>query len=258
MKIISVFNQKGGCSKTSTCCNVGAALASLGKNVLLIDCDPQANLTLSVGVDDETLDKTIYNLLTTKKLEIELINEVILKTQYENLSIIPSDITLSDAEINLSNMISRETILKRITSLVDKNLDYDYVLIDCPPSLGLLSINALCASNSIIVPVSPNFFSLKGIKHLLETIDAVKTSLNPTLDILGVLITQFDSRKNMSKTIQETLRDYFGDKVFKTVIRTDSQVEYSQDNMTPVIYYSKKSKAYTDYMSLAKEMLSIV
>ena len=253
MKIISVFNQKGGCSKTTTACNLGAALSKLNNKVLLVDCDPQANLTSSVGIDDELLSKTIYTLLTAKESSYEDIFKVILSTEYENLSLLPSDITLSDAEINLSNTISRETVLKRILDKIKHN--YDFIIIDCPPSLGLLSLNALCAADNIIIPVSPDFFSLKGLKHLVSTIDEVKSTINPKLEILGVLITKFDNRINMSKSILNILVDNFGDKVFNTFIRVDSQVVYSQDNVIPIVFYNAKAKATDDYNALAIEVL---
>lgn len=256
MNTIAIFNQKGGCSKTSTCSNLAAALSLKNKRVLLVDCDPQSNLTSSVGIDDESLESTIYTLLTSRDLSYETIHKVIMPTTYENLSIIPSDITLSDAEISLSNTISRETILKRILAKVKD--DYDYIFIDCPPSLGLLSLNALCAADHIIIPVSPDFFSLKGIKHLLSTIEAVQNTINPDLSILGVLITKYDSRKTIAKNIQEILRENFGDSLFHTLIRVDSQIEYSQDNMTPVIFYNGKSKASEDYTKLAVEVLTNV
>ncbi|GKX68999.1 ParA family protein [Inconstantimicrobium mannanitabidum] len=256
MKTIAIFNQKGGCSKTSTCSNLAAALSLKNKKVLLVDCDPQSNLTSSVGIDDETLESTIYTLLTSRDISYESINKVILPTTYKNLSIIPSDITLSDAEISLSNTMSRETILKRILAKVKD--EYDFILLDCPPSLGLLSLNALCAADDIIIPVSPDFFSLKGIKHLLSTIDAVQSTINPDLKILGVLLTKYDSRKNLAKNIQEILRENFGDSVFNTLIRIDSQIEYSQDNMTPVVFYNHKAKSSEDYTNLAAEVLKNV
>jgi len=251
--IISVFNQKGGCGKSTTCCNLGAYLSRHGRKVLLVDIDPQANLTVSVGIDDETLDKTIYDLLRSSEFKKEKILEVIQETSYERLSIIPSDITLSDAEITLSSLMKREEILKRILNQIKDR--YDYILIDCPPSLGLLSINALVASDQLIIPVSPTFFSLKGVKHLINTFNLVKDNLNSKLEIMGILITLFDGRKKISKDIRNILMETFGDKVFNTIIRADVKIENSQDSLIPIIYYVEKSKACDDYVEFGKEVL---
>lgn len=251
--IISIFNQKGGCGKSTTCCNLGAYLSRHGRKVLLVDIDPQANLTVSVGIDDETLDKTIYDLLRSSEFKKERILEVIQHTSYERLSIIPSDITLSDAEITLSSLMKREEILKRILNQIKDR--YDYILIDCPPSLGLLSINALVASDQLIIPVSPTFFSLKGVKHLIDTFNLVKDNLNSKLEIMGILITLFDGRKKISKDIRNILINTFGDKVFNTIIRSDVKIENSQDSSIPIIYYVEKSKARDDYVEFGKEVL---
>lgn len=251
--IISIFNQKGGCAKTTSCCNLGAYLSSHGKKVLLVDMDPQSNLTVSVGIDDETLDKTIYDLLKDVEVNKESIQEVIQKTPYDRLYILPADITLSDAEITLSSLMKREERLKMILAEIQD--DFDFILIDCPPSLGLLSINALVCSDYVIIPVSPSYFSMKGLKHLIQTYKLVKKQLNPRLEIMGILITIFNSRKIISKEIRETLIETFGDKVFTNPIRVDAKVENSQDNLTPVIFFTSKSKAAEDYIKFGKEVL---
>lgn len=252
-KIISIFNQKGGIGKSTTSINLSAGLGVEGKRVLLIDMDPQANSTVGVGIDDESLDLTIFDLLKKRKTTKSMINETIKSTEYKNIDVLPSDITLSDAEISLSNSISRETILRRILENIKD--DYDYIIIDCPPSLGLLSVNSLCASDGVLIPVSTSFFSVKGIKHLFNTINLVKEELNPELQIIGVLITMFDKRKNIAKDIKESLIDTFGDKVFNTVIRTNSQIEYAQDSNMPIMYYNKTCNGYIDYMNLIEEVL---
>lgn len=252
-KVIAVYNNKGGVAKTSSCSNIGSALTVMGKNVLLIDCDPQANLTVSVGVDDEKLDITIYDLLKSASITKSSVSKVIVHTIYKNLDIIPSDITLSDAEISLSTALSRETILRRIVNTVRS--DYDYIFIDCPPSLGLLSINALCASDSIIVPVVPDYFSIKGLNHLLNTYNAVKQNINPDLSICGILLTKFNRRKNLSNNIKENLINAFGNSVFNTMIRIDCKIEYAQDNQIPAIFYSPTSHASEDYRNVANEII---
>lgn len=251
--IISIFNQKGGVAKSTTASNLGAYLAKHGKRVLLVDMDAQANLTVSVGLDDELIEVTVFDLLNKQEFRKENILEVIQETTYPKLHILPSDITLSNAEITLSNVMSRETVLKRVIEAVKEF--YDYIIIDCSPSLGLLSINALVASDYLIIPVAPSFFSIKGIKHLVETVDLVKNTLNPKLEIMGVLITMFNARKNLAKDIRNTLIEVFGDKVFNTAIRIDSKIEYSQDNQRPIIHYYEKCHAYEDYTKFGREVL---
>ncbi|MBZ9637581.1 ParA family protein [Clostridium sp. FP1] len=252
--IISIFNQKGGCGKSTTTINLGAALASQGMKVLVVDMDAQANTTNGVGIDDEELEVTIYDLLISKKITYENIKEVIKKTTYENLECLPSDIQLSNAEIELASAMSRETILKKIIDKI-KN-DYDYILIDSPPSLGLLSVNSLVASDKLIIPVNTSYFSVKGIKHLMNTFNLVKDNLNENIEIMGVLITMFTSRKTIAKNIKESLIEVFGAKVFDSIIRVDSKIEYSQDAQEPVIYFNNKCNAFDDYMSLSKEILN--
>lgn len=252
--IISIFNQKGGCGKSTTTINLGAALATQGKKVLVVDMDAQANTTNGVGIDDEELEVTIYDLLISKKVTYENIKEVIKKTAYENLECLPSDIQLSNAEIELASAMSRETILKKIIDKI-KN-DYDYILIDSPPSLGLLSVNSLVASDKLIIPVNTSYFSVKGIKHLMNTFNLVKDNLNEKLEIMGVLITMFTSRKTLAKNIRESLIEVFGNKVFDSVIRVDSKIEYSQDAQSPVIHFNNKCNSFDDYMSLSKEVLN--
>ncbi|WP_130808273.1 ParA family protein [Senegalia massiliensis] len=253
-KVISIFNQKGGIGKSTTTINLGAGLSKKGYRVLLVDLDPQSNTTIGVGVDSEILDKTIYDLLTNKNDNKHEIMKVVQFTEYEKLDVLPSDITLSNAEITLSNAMSRESVLSKILNKIKD--DYDYILLDCPPSLGLLSINGLVASDGVIIPVATSFFSIKGIKHLLDTIELVQDNLKPELEIIGVLITMFDSRKKISKDIRSQLVEAFGDKVFKTVIRINSEIEYSQDNKTPVIFYNQSCNGYLDYMNFTKEVLN--
>ena len=251
--IISIFNAKGGVGKSTTCTSLAAGLVKLGKKVLCVDMDAQANTTCGLSVDDESLELTIYDLLKEKRVTKEIIEKVMIQTEYENLYLLPSDITLSNAEITLANSISRESILAKILDKVKD--DFDMVLLDCAPSLGLLSINSLVASDRIIVPLAPGYFGTKGIKHLLDTIELVKENLNPDLEIMGVLVTKFDERKTIAKDLVPKLKDVFEDQVFETIIRVDSQIEYAQENRKPVVFYKKDARATKDYINLAKEVL---
>jgi len=252
--IISVFNQKGGVAKSTTVTSLAAALTKFGKKVLVVDMDPQANSTLGLGVDDESLeeDSTIYRLLKEQRLHKNFVEGIIMETQYDNLHLIPSDIFLSDAEIVLANAMNRERLLAKVLKFVQD--DYDYILIDCPPSLGLLSLNALVASDKLIVPLTPGFFSSKAIKHLLTTVNRVQDNLNSELGIMGILVTKYDARKkDLNAGLPSKILDY---KIFDAIIRIDSQVEYAQENMMPVPFYNENSKASEDYMNLAKEVLT--
>lgn len=251
--IISVFNQKGGVAKTTTTSNLGAYLARHGKKVLLVDMDAQANLTSSVGLEEDELKLTVHDLLKNQEFKKERILEVVQETQFERLYILPSDIALSDAEIELSAYMNRETVLKRILNAVKDR--FDFILIDCPPNLGLMSVNSLAASEYLIIPIAPSFFSIKGIKHLVNTFKMIKRNLNQDLEILGILLTRYDVRKNIAKDIRTNLIDAFGDKVFNTVIREDVKIEYSQENQKPIIYYFEKCRSCDDYVSLGKEVL---
>lgn len=253
---ISIFNQKGGCGKSTTAINLAAYLAKHGKKTLLIDMDSQANSTVGVGINDEELTSSVYDLLNKQEYNRENILKVIKETDYPKLHIIPSDINLANAEITLSSIMSRETVLKQILKSIDDL--YQYIIIDSPPSLGLLSVNSLVASNYLIIPVDPSYFSMKGIKNLVNSFNSIKKNLNPGLEILGVLITKFNGRKTISKDIKETLINSFGDKVFNTVIRIDSKIEYSQDNGKPIINFYEKCHGFEDYTAFGGEVVKWV
>jgi chromosome partitioning protein len=196
--IVSIFNQKGGVAKTTTTTNLACAIGEQGKRVLIVDFDPQANSTNALGIDDENLENSVYDLMqefnsqkNRKEFKSERIKEYILKTSF-NVDILPSDINLAEAEQTLSSAVSREMLLNKILSII--SIDYDYIFIDCPPSLGLLSINALTSSDYIIIPVYPSYFSVKGIKQLLRTYNLIRENLKPDLEIMGVVITKYDQR----------------------------------------------------------------
>jgi chromosome partitioning protein len=260
--IISVFNQKGGVAKTTTTTNLACALAEYGKKVLIVDFDPQANSTNALGIDDENLEHSVYDLLNEynalrnrQEFKSERVKKFILKTSF-TVDILPSDINLADAEQTLSNAVSREMLLSKVLTSIRN--DYDYIVIDCPPSLGLLSINALTASDKIIIPLYPSYFSVKGIKQLLRTYTLIKDNLRPDLEIMGVVITKYDQRIAKHKELRAELEDLniFKGKVFHTAIRVNSELEYAQDNQQPITAYNQHCNGYDDYKNLANEVLN--
>ncbi|PIC77228.1 sporulation initiation inhibitor Soj [Sporosarcina sp. P19] len=248
-KIIAIANQKGGVGKTTTSVNLSACLAHLGKKVLLIDSDPQGNATSGVGVNKGDVQDCIYNML----IDDVPVRDVILPTEIENLEIVPATISLAGAEIELVSTISREVRMKH--AIQDIKSDYDYVIIDCPPSLGLLTLNALTASDSIIIPVQCEYYALEGLSQLLSTIRLVQKHLNEALYIDGVLLTMFDARTNLGIQVIEEVKKYFQDKVYKTIIPRNVRLSEAPSHGKPIILYDPRSKGAEVYSELAKEVV---
>ena len=248
-KVISIFNQKGGVGKTTTNVNLCAALALKGCRVLSIDIDPQGNSTSGFGVDKNQLEYTIYDVL----IEEYDINKIITKTEIENLDLIPANIQLAGAEIELTNTKYREKTLKEKINLIEKK--YDFIIIDCPPSLGLLSLNALTASTSVLIPIQCEYYSLEGVGQLIDTVKLVKKSLNPKLEIEGVLLNMFDGRTNLSIQVVEEVKKYFKDKVYRTVIPRTVRLAEAPSFGQPIMIYDEKSKGSIAYIKLSEELI---
>ena len=247
-RIISIANQKGVVGKTTTAINLSTVLAKRNKKTLLIDMDPQGNATSGIGIE-KNLEKSTYNLL----IEEDQIEEVILKTDIKNLDICPSTINLAGAEVELVSMMSREMRLKEKLESIKDN--YDYILIDCPPSLGLITLNAFTASNSVLIPVQCEYYALEGLGQLLNTVKLVKKHLNKDLEIEGALLTMFDTRTNLSKQVVDEVKRYFGDKVYKTVIPRNVKLSEAPSYGMPITVYDPRSKGAKCYDKLGKEVI---
>ena len=249
VKVIAIANQKGGVGKTTTAVNLSACLADLGKKVLLVDLDPQGNSTSGFGFDKTKIKQSIYDVLVN---DVPTDN-VILKSQIENLMILPATIQLAGAEIELVNIMSRETKLKRVLDKVKYN--YEYVMIDCPPSLGLLTINALTAANSVLVPIQCEFYALEGLSQLMNTVTLVQKNLNPALSLEGVVLTMFDARTNLSIQVVDEVKNHFRHKVYQTIIPRNVRLSEAPSHGQPVIRYDPKSKGSQVYFDLAREVI---
>lgn len=247
-KIISIANQKGGVGKTTTSVNLGACLAYLGKKVLLIDIDPQGNATSGAGIDKGDVHHCIYDIL----VDDMDIKKVIKKTAVDNLYAVPATIQLAGAEIELVPTISREVRLKRAVDSVKD--EYDYVIIDCPPSLGLLTINSLTASDSVLIPVQCEYYALEGLSQLLNTVRLVQKHLNQDLMIEGVLLTMLDARTNLGIQVIQEVKKYFQNKVYQTIIPRNIRLSEAPSHGQPIIQYDPKSRGAEVYLDLAKEV----
>ncbi|MHA6531575.1 ParA family protein [Paenibacillus sp. BAC0078] len=249
-KIIAIANQKGGVGKTTTSVNLGAGMATLGKRVLLVDIDPQGNTTSGVGINKADVANCIYDILINEADP----GETILETQIEGLHIIPATIQLAGAEIELVSTISRELKLKKALNAVKGN--YDYIIIDCPPSLGILTINSLTAADSVIIPIQCEYYALEGLSQLLNTVRLVQKNLNPHLKIEGVLLTMLDARTNLGIQVIEEVKKYFQEKVYRTIIPRNVRLSEAPSHGQSIITYDNRSKGAEVYLELAKEVIS--
>lgn len=248
-KIIAIANQKGGVGKTTTAVNLSACLGKAGKKTLIVDIDPQGNTTSGLGIDPKGLELSVYDCLIN---DVKM-KEVILKTDFENLWIVPSNINLAGAELELVMKEKREFLLKK--AIYEIKDYFDFILIDCPPSLGLITLNSFTATNSILIPIQCEYYALEGLSQLTNTIKMIKKSLNPDLSIEGVLLTMFDARTNLSIQVVDEVKKFFGNKVFSTIIPRNVRLSEAPSFGQPVIEYDRHSRGAECYSELAEEVI---
>ncbi|MBQ4515687.1 MAG: ParA family protein [Clostridia bacterium] len=248
-KVIVIANQKGGVGKTTTSVNLSACLGAAGKKVLVIDIDPQGNTTSGLGVEKDEAEISIYDVLINN----EDLKDAVIKTDYKNLSLCPANVNLAGAEIELVDMKDREYLLKNaINEIKDK---YDFIIIDCPPSLGLLTLNSFIAADSVLVPIQCEYYALEGLSQLTKTIKSIKQTLNEKIQFEGILLTMFDARTNLSIQVADEVKKFFPDKVFKSVIPRNVRLSEAPSYGEPIIIYDKYSKGAEAYTDLAKEVI---
>ncbi len=250
-KIISVVNQKGGVGKTTSAVNLAAALGAMGKRILLVDIDPQGNTTSGYGISRKGLTATSYEILTGTMRAFS----AIIKTKFQGVDIIPSNINLAGAEIELAAMEKRESVLKNALAPVQEN--YDFIFFDCPPSLGLITLNALTASDSFIVPIQCEYYALEGLSQLMATVRTIKRLYNPFIELEGVLLTMFDGRLNLTQQVVSEVKNFFPKKVYATVIPRNVRLSEAPSFGEPVLYYDRASRGAESYNALAEEFLKL-
>ncbi|MCA9331432.1 ParA family protein [Candidatus Saccharibacteria bacterium] len=247
-KVIAILNQKGGVGKTTTAINLGAYLAKAGKQVLIIDFDPQGNASSGLGIAKESVETTSYDIL----FRPSEVATAIIETEVPNLNIIPTNTSLAAAEVELVSKTNRELLLGRVI----QRLDYDYVLIDCPPSLGLLTVNALSAARYLLIPVQAEYYALEGLSQLLSVMQRIRRGLNTDLELMGVVVTMFDSRTSLSEQVYNELKKHFGSKLFKTIIPRNVRLAEAPSHGKPISEHDRWSKGARSYKQLAKEVIS--